>query len=232
MLVVEKSSLKTYHADSFSQLKVVSRYLKGKLYKKKYLSLWHRFEDCFVQVLVPPVNISSLILLSRFDKHHFVRLVNGLRLPDFYVCQQRTVCPGMEALLILLRRLTYPNRWCELTQCLAEQNLNWAWFLMRYLCFVKSVPIEFFFVQLTEIISNFVLHLSFRLLKTFIRDLVISYIIWIMRGWIHRLLLELFLTRDPHLETAGVLLMVLPDQFADPWKTNELCFLATREPTA
>ncbi|KAK2566218.1 hypothetical protein P5673_009686, partial [Acropora cervicornis] len=53
---------------------------------------------------------------KRFDKHHFVRLVNGLRLLDFYVCRQRTVCPGMEALLILLQRLTYPNRWCELTQ--------------------------------------------------------------------------------------------------------------------
>lgn len=29
MFAIEKSSLKTYHADSFSQLKVVSRYLKG-----------------------------------------------------------------------------------------------------------------------------------------------------------------------------------------------------------
>ena len=30
MLVIEKSSLKTYNADRFSQLKVVSRYLKTK----------------------------------------------------------------------------------------------------------------------------------------------------------------------------------------------------------
>ncbi|XP_074634726.1 uncharacterized protein LOC141893231 isoform X2 [Acropora palmata] len=53
--------------------------------------------------------------LFRFQKHDFVRLVNGLKLPDFYFCQQRSVCPGTEALLILLRRLSYPNRWCDLT---------------------------------------------------------------------------------------------------------------------
>ena len=42
------------------------------------------------------------------------RLAAALKLPDFYVCQQGTKTSGMEALMVMLRRLTYPNRFCDL----------------------------------------------------------------------------------------------------------------------
>ena len=42
------------------------------------------------------------------------RLVTALSLPEKYKCNQGTIATGMEALMIMLRRLTYPNRLCDL----------------------------------------------------------------------------------------------------------------------
>lgn len=52
--------------------------------------------------------------MFRFQKHDITRLKAALNLPPSYQCRQRTVCSSEEALLILLRRLAYPNRWCDL----------------------------------------------------------------------------------------------------------------------
>ena len=71
------------------------------------------------------MNVTVTLLSKRFQKNHFERLVAALQL-DAYTCHQRTVCPAAEALLILLRRLAYPNRWCELTKLFgrAEPELS------------------------------------------------------------------------------------------------------------
>lgn len=42
------------------------------------------------------------------------RLLVALNIPEFYSCSQGTRSTGMEALLIFLRRLSYPNRWFDL----------------------------------------------------------------------------------------------------------------------
>ena len=42
------------------------------------------------------------------------RLLHALHIPGFHISQQRTHESGMEALMILLRRLVYPNRLCDL----------------------------------------------------------------------------------------------------------------------
>ena len=42
------------------------------------------------------------------------RLFRALNMPDQYICQQGTKASGMEALMITLRRLSYPNRWTDL----------------------------------------------------------------------------------------------------------------------
>lgn len=52
----------------------------------------------------------------RFDKSAILELCQHLRLPDKYTCPNRTSCSGLEGLLILLRRLTYPNRLLELVK--------------------------------------------------------------------------------------------------------------------
>lgn len=51
---------------------------------------------------------------SRFQKDDMERLLHALQIPGFYICKQRTHASGMEALMILLRRLVYPNRLCDL----------------------------------------------------------------------------------------------------------------------
>jgi len=42
------------------------------------------------------------------------RLAVALNLPEAYSCAQGTRTTGMEALMVLLRRLTYPNRLCDI----------------------------------------------------------------------------------------------------------------------
>lgn len=50
----------------------------------------------------------------RFDKSAIHRVKLALGLPEFYTCQQGTKSTGIEALLVMLRRLSYPNRWYDL----------------------------------------------------------------------------------------------------------------------
>ena len=50
----------------------------------------------------------------RFQKNDLERLSSGLCLPDKYTCVQGTLATGPEALQIMLKRLAYPNRWCDL----------------------------------------------------------------------------------------------------------------------
>ena len=56
----------------------------------------------------------TLITFYRFSKDDMSRLAIALSLPDKYVCKQGTTATGMEALMVMLRRLTYPNRLCDL----------------------------------------------------------------------------------------------------------------------
>lgn len=58
---------------------------------------------------------NQLETMFRFhDKNDMEQLAQALEIPDHYECVQRTTCTGMDALMILLRRLVYPNRWCDL----------------------------------------------------------------------------------------------------------------------
>ena len=50
----------------------------------------------------------------RFDKQSIHRLAAALRLPDTIHCPNRTVVDGTDALCILLRRFSYPNRLSDL----------------------------------------------------------------------------------------------------------------------
>ena len=55
-----------------------------------------------------------LIKIPRFPKGDMYRLKETLEIPENYICSQRTIATGMEALMILLHRFSYPNRWCDL----------------------------------------------------------------------------------------------------------------------
>ncbi|KAK2552030.1 hypothetical protein P5673_027052 [Acropora cervicornis] len=59
-------------------------------------------------------DLDLLLVDTTFQKEDMERLLHALQLPAYYECVQRTKCTGMEALMILLRRLVYPSRWCDL----------------------------------------------------------------------------------------------------------------------
>jgi len=66
------------------------------------------------------INLDSLdeqmsIELFRFGKADLHLLYNTSSIPDVYKCPNGTVANGMEAMLVLLRRLMYPNRLCDLS---------------------------------------------------------------------------------------------------------------------
>ena len=58
--------------------------------------------------------LRTLITFNRFFKDDMSCLAIALSLPDKYICKQGTTATGMEALMVMLRRLTYPNRLCDL----------------------------------------------------------------------------------------------------------------------
>ena len=57
------------------------------------------------------MNIKCLV---RFHKQDIPHLLSALEIPRFYTTHQGSMYSGIEAQLILLRRLSYPNRWCDL----------------------------------------------------------------------------------------------------------------------
>lgn len=50
----------------------------------------------------------------RFGKQDLDLLRRNLQIPDEIVCSQRSVCDGMEAMCILLKRLAYPCRYTDM----------------------------------------------------------------------------------------------------------------------
>lgn len=52
--------------------------------------------------------------MFRFEKEHLDLLTTSLLLPEKFTSSQGVTVSGREALLMGLRRLAYPNRWCDL----------------------------------------------------------------------------------------------------------------------
>jgi hypothetical protein len=83
--------------------------------------------DIFVLCVITNI-LKSWITMSRTfkffprrcEKYDIPRLRDALKIPDQYTCCQGTVVGGLEALLIMLRRLAYPNRLSDLTPIFAR----------------------------------------------------------------------------------------------------------------
>ena len=60
------------------------------------------------------INDAECLAEFRFRKHDLPLLAEVLQVPDSFTCYQRTVSSGMEALCILLRRLSYPCRFGDI----------------------------------------------------------------------------------------------------------------------
>ena len=75
--------------------------------------------DLRLQQRIPRLEFSKLsdaecLKRFRFDRNGIMALHHQLKIPENYTCANRTSATGLEGVLILLRRLTYPNRLCEL----------------------------------------------------------------------------------------------------------------------
>ena len=57
---------------------------------------------------------TDCVMDFRFKKHEIPMLAMALGLPERFKCNQGTVCDGIEALCITLRRFTYPCRYSDL----------------------------------------------------------------------------------------------------------------------
>lgn len=57
---------------------------------------------------------SEFIEHFRFAREDIPRLCRALRIPDEFRSPNHCVCEGEEALLLYLKRLSYPNRWCDM----------------------------------------------------------------------------------------------------------------------
>ena len=71
----------------------------------------------------------------RFQKNDMYRLMEALEIPDSYTSDQGSVFSGMECLIILLRRLSYPNRLCDLVSTfgISEPELSMAFKMVTIL---------------------------------------------------------------------------------------------------
>lgn len=72
--------------------------------------------------------------MFRFQNQDMDRLLEALQIPDSYTSHQGSVFTRMESLMILLRRLSYPSRWCDLVPIFGrtEPELSMAFDMMQY----------------------------------------------------------------------------------------------------
>lgn len=61
-----------------------------------------------------PKYIYIVLCHFKFQKQDMDLLLEALQIPDSYTSHQGSVFTDMESLMILLRRTSYPNRWCDL----------------------------------------------------------------------------------------------------------------------
>ena len=66
----------------------------------------------------PPFNLESqseaeCMAKFRVEKHH-IALVDVLQIPQFFVCDQGTVCEGTKGLCMLLKRYAFPCRYSDM----------------------------------------------------------------------------------------------------------------------
>ena len=61
--------------------------------------------DTCVSLVMPVMMALNDYFFLRFSKDDIPRLASALNLPDKYVCKQGTAATGIEALMIMLRRL-------------------------------------------------------------------------------------------------------------------------------
>lgn len=161
------------------------------------------------------------------------RLLEALQIPDSYTSHQGSVYTGMESLMILLWRLTYPNRWCDLVPIFGrtepEFSMAFNMVIMKHLnvhklrrCITRSYKI----MHSDRHSYHFIIY--FRSLMICIQGSVLVWLLWIWYGLIQVHFPMQYTERVHPLTRFGGSLMVLPTQLQGPSTTKESCIVATR----
>ena len=160
------------------------------------------------------------------------RLLEALQIPDSYKSHQGSVFTGMESLMILLRRLSYPNRWCDLVPIFGrtEPELSMAFdmVIMKHLNVHKLQRCinHAYRIYTSGMHSHHVL-IDFRSLMICIQDSVLVWLLWIWYGLIQVYFQMQYTERVHPLNRFGDSSMLLA-QLQGPFATNESCIVATR----
>ena len=70
--------------------------------------------DCYGSFDLNDMDDSECLAEFRFHKNDVPVLLEALQLPQSFTCHQGTICDGIEALCITLRRFAYPCRYSDL----------------------------------------------------------------------------------------------------------------------
>jgi len=117
------------HSNYNNDYNNIDKYTKGKLKKSRSFSKiilkslkqllwipnknWKQNNAIFMLIFS---FCNNVVVHWRFEKNDMYRLCDALNIPDQYTGYQGSTCTGMEALMVMLRRLSYPNRWCDLVE--------------------------------------------------------------------------------------------------------------------
>lgn len=169
----------------------------------------------------------------RFQKQDMDRLLEALQIPDSYTSHQGSVFTGMESLMILLRCLSYPNRWCDLVPIFGrtEPELSMAFdmVIMKHLNVhkLRRCINHAYRIYISGMHSHHVI-IDFRSLMICIQDSVLVWLLWIWYGLIQVYFQMQYTERVHPLNRFGDSSMVLHAQLQAPFATKESCIVATR----
>jgi hypothetical protein len=106
--------------------------------------------------------VIKIIFFARFKKVDMERLCQALDLPEKCTCYQGTTATGMEGLMILLRRFSYPNRWRDLVPFFgrAEEELSVIFSKVKHSCY--CIILKKYYLALMVIPLNFLCYISYR----------------------------------------------------------------------
>lgn len=82
--------------------------------------------------------IQCIACTCRFQKANMTRLLRVLEIPPKYYCPQGTTASGIESLMIVLRRLAYPNRLSDLVPIFGRSKTELS-FIFNTVSIVKIV---------------------------------------------------------------------------------------------
>lgn len=70
--------------------------------------------QCYARFDLEDIDLAECKAEFRVEKQDILRLAEALHLPNTFRCQQRSVCPGIEGLCMVLKRMAYPCRYSDM----------------------------------------------------------------------------------------------------------------------